>query len=362
MLRSLAVLLIILMATAARATTVGDIARIEGRGETILKGIGLVVGLNGTGDSGKDLAMARPLAELLKNNGNPVLLDELRSVKTVALVSVTCIIPEGGAREHDTVDVIIAALHSATSLAGGQLYISPLTGPYDKPETAVVYAVAEGEVTIENAGSPRRARVRKGARIIRDIVPDRLGSSFSIVLRPSFSGWSSASEVASSINHNIYGKAGDIGGMPTVATVIDERTVRIEVPQVERANQAAFIGDVMSTPINMALLKLPAQVIYNQASGVILLTGDVEISPAVITHRDLTITTTIPAPEPTPDNPLIETRRWAALGTGVRNGDRAKLQDLLDAFNQLRIPVSEQVAILSMLEKTGKLHARLIVD
>jgi flagellar P-ring protein FlgI len=359
----LALVLLLILASSLPAATVAEIARIEGRGETILKAPGLVVGLNGTGDSGKDLATARPLAELLKNNGNPVLLDELKSVKTVALVWVSCTVPEGGARENDKIDVTVAAMHGATSLAGGQLVISPLMGPYDKSDRATVYAFAEGPVIVESSENPRRGRVRGGARIVRDIVPDSLGTSFRLVLRPPFSGWSAATEVATSITQNLYGKTGrNLAGLPPIATVLDDRTIRIDVPEVERPSQPAFIGDIMSTPVNIALLKLPAQVIYNQESGVIILTGDVEISPVAITQRDLTITTTIPPPEPTPDNPLVETRRWAAVGTGIKNGDRAKLQDLLDAFNQLKIPIAEQIAILSMLEKTGKLHARLIID
>jgi flagellar P-ring protein FlgI len=345
---------------ACLAATVAEIARLQGHGETILQGPGLVIGLNGTGDSGKELAMARPLAEVLKSNGNPVLIDELKNVKTVALVMVTCVIPEGGARTHDKFDVRIAAINSATSLAGGTLYLAPLTGPFPKISQDV-YAIAEGEVTTESPTSPRTGRVRGGARIVQDILPDRLGSTFTLILRPPFAGWASADAVASAISDEVY-KRTSLSGLPRIASVIDERTIRIDIPEWERKAPAAFIADVLSTPVNVHLLKLPAQVIYNREAGAIILTGDVEISPVAITQRDLTITTTIPAPEPTPINPLVETRRWAALGAGDRSGDRAKLQDLLDAFNQLKIPVSEQIAILSMLEKTGKLHARLIID
>lgn len=362
MLRTLLAAVMIFWTGAADAATVADIARIQGQGESVIQGLGLVMGLNGTGDSGKDLAMARPLAEMLKNTGNPVLLEELKNVKTVALVMVTCHIPETGARTDDRFDVTVSAIHSATSLAGGVLYIAPLTGPFPRVD-ARVFGVAEGQVIVEGTASPRVGRVRGGAKMVRDIRTGEVGESFHIVLRPSFGGWAAASEVASSITQGMYLKAGrNLGGLPQIATVVDDRTVRVDIPPAERENRAAFVGEVMATEINVLLLKLPAQVIFNQQSGVIILTGNVEISPVAITQRDLTITTTIPAPEPTPDFPLEETKRWTALGTGVKSGDRAKLQDLLDAFNQLKIPVEEQIAILSMLEKTGKLHARLIID
>ena len=180
-------------------------------------------------------------------------------------------------------------------------------------------------------------------------------------VRPPYAGWAAASEVAGTITQNLYGKTGkNLAGLPQIATVLDDRTIRVDIPPTERANTAAFVGDVLSTPINVALLKLPAQVIYNEAAGSIVVTGDVEISPVAITQADLTITTTVPPPVPTPDNPLIDNRSWLGLATGAKESDKARLQDLLNAFNQLKIPVKDQVGILSMLEKTGKLHAKLI--
>src|SRR5688500_3859850 len=110
----------------ANATTVGELARIRGQGESVIQGIGLVVGLPGTGDSGKELAVARPLAAVLANNGVPIAdFDELKSSKSVALVSVMCTVPAGGARVDDRFDVTVACLHSATSLEGGILYLAP---------------------------------------------------------------------------------------------------------------------------------------------------------------------------------------------------------------------------------------------
>lgn len=340
-------------------TTVSEIARIQGQGETLLHGLGLVVGLNGSGDSGKDLDMVRPLMEVYRNSGNPVMIDDLKGVQNVALVQVTCTVPEGGARIDDKLDVAVTA-PKAKSLVGGRLFICVLTG--ERPGS-LPFAIAEGQVTIDNIATPRNGRVRSGARLIRDIKTGVVGDSFTLVLRPPYAGWASASEVAGTITQNIYGKTGkNLAGLPQIATVIDDRSIRIDIPPTERTNTAAFVGDVLSTPINIALLKLPAQVIYNAAAGSIVVTGDVEISPVAITQADLTITTTIPPPVPTQDNPLVENRTWAGLATGAKESDKARLQDLLNAFNQLKIPVKDQIEILSMLEKTGKLHAKLIME
>ena len=85
------------LAGAAEAATVQELARLKGQGQSILRGVGLVTGLNGTGDSGKELAMARPLAQVLANSGNALASPrELLSGKSVALVMVTCVVPEAG--------------------------------------------------------------------------------------------------------------------------------------------------------------------------------------------------------------------------------------------------------------------------
>lgn len=354
-------------APAAAGTTVNEIARIKDRGVSGLQGMGLVIGLNGTGDSGKDTVLTRPLMELYKNIGNPLAdISELKNAKSVAIVMVMCHIPEGGWRTNDQFDVTVSAMHNATSLEGGMLFMAPLRGPYNDadPVTGAPWAIASGPVAIENPKQPRTGRVRAGAKMTVEM-PGRtsITNTFTLVLNQPFAGYAAASEVASSITQNLYGKSGrNLAGLPPIATVIDDRTIRIDIPPAEQANTAAFIGDVLSTPVTMALLKLPAQVIYNQASGKIVLTGDVEISPVALTAADLTITTTIPAPVPSPENPLVETKRWAAVSAGAKESDKAKLADLLAAFNQLNIPVNEQIELLAMLEKTGKLHAKLVMD
>lgn len=353
----------LLPVAATRAgTTVRDVARIESQGESVLWGVGLVVGLPGTGDSGKDLAVARPLAEILRNGGVPIGdLSELKNAKSAAIVDVICRIPENGARPNDAFDVVVNVKLSAKSLKGGRLFLTPLRGPF---RGSAVYAIAEGAIVLDDPATPTSGRVRLGARIREEINTSGIsGDSFNLILRPEFAGFAASTEIAGSITQAIYGKTGrDLASLPAVATALDDRTIRIDIPPSERTNRVAFIGDVMSTRVNAALLKLPAQVIVNQDSGAIVVTGNVEISPVAITHKDLTITTTIPAPVATPQNPLVETTRWTKAGTGISPADNAKLTDLLTAFKQLNIPARDQIAILQMLHKGGQLQARLIID
>ncbi len=203
---------------------------------------------------------------------------------------------------------------------------------------------------------PTSGKVRAGARLVRDILMPGVGDTFDLIIDQPFAGWAAASQIAVAIN----AKAQPQG--PRVATAIDERTVRITVPEPDRMDRAGFLADVLSADVNVQLLDIPAQVICNQRTGSIIITGDVEISPVAITQKDLTITTTIPAPVASAQNPLVQRDRWTQLTSGGRPSEMAKLADLVKAFKQLDIPVENQIGIIQMLHKTGKLQAKLIVD
>ena len=91
-----------------------------------------------------------------------------------------------------------------------------------------------------------------------------------------------------------------------------------------------------------------------------IITGDVEISPVVISHKGLTITTVEPAPTPTRRNPVLTNRDVVAIDTAKAGG--AKLQDLVASLEQLKVPAEDRITIVKELYKTGKLHAKLIVE
>jgi flagellar P-ring protein FlgI len=359
-----AVLAQVLLVPLAFATSVKDLTRIEGQGESILRGVGLVVGLQGTGDSTKDLQIARPLVALLQNNGQGVgLPDEFTKSKNegraIALVSVTCVVPRGGVLTDDTLDVNVTVMNTATSLRGGRLYLTALQGPY---KGQPVFAIAEGAIEIESETTLTTARVRSGARMIRDVPAPTIGDEFRLILEPPFAGWSSASRIAENIQSTVAPLGRSTVALPKLARVVDERTISIVIPPDERSDKAAFLADVLSTEIRTELLDLPAQVIVNERRGAIIVTGDVQISPVAITHKDLTITTTVPAPTPTAANPQVRTQRWTDVTTGASPRETARLADLLAAFKNLDIPVGEQIHIIQMLHKTGKLHAKLVMD
>ncbi|CAG0995148.1 hypothetical protein PHYC_02516 [Phycisphaerales bacterium] len=340
---------------AAPAGSVKDLVRFKGQGESMLQGYGLVIGLNNSGDSAKELAVAIPLSEILKNSGvnlgTPRVVDP--KSKSVAMVAVTCTIRSGGARVDDKIDVTVSTLGSATSLEGGQLFLTPLKGPY--PGDPTIYAIAEGPLQIEGT-SKTSARVRGGARIVQDILMPEVGDTFDLIIDQPYADWAAATQIAVAIN------ARAMPGGPAVAKVIDERTLRVTVPEAERKDRAGFIADVLAAEVTLNQLDLPATIIYNQKRGAILVSGDVQIGPVAITHSNLVITSLVPKALPTLQNPELRTERWAGVQTAARPSEQARLSDLMAAFKQLDIPTSEQIAVLEMMHKMGKLQAKIIVD
>lgn len=346
-------------ATFAHAGTIKELTRIDGQGESVLRGIGLVVGLSGTGDSSKDIAVARPLVALMKNNGQGVGLPEevtrsKKEIRALALVSVTATVRREGARTDDTIDVNIATINSATSLRGGRLYLTSLQGP---TPNSPVFAIAEGEVELDDTNVPTVGRVRGGARMIKDILMPEIGDTFKLVLEPPFAGWGSASAVAEAIQDSVVVAGRANPDAPVVARVLDERKIEITIPREERSNKGLFLAQVLGTEVKTEFLDLPAQVIVNSRTGAIIVTGNVTISPVAITHKDLQISTT-----GTATGTGGARGKWTDVATATKAGEAAKLTDLLAALDKLSVPAQDQISILQMLHKTGKLEARLVVD
>lgn len=343
----------------ACAQTVQDFARLSGQGRSVLQGVGLVVGLNKTGDDGKELAMARPLAAMLQNQGVPIgRMSELEKGKSVALVQVMCRLPETGALTNDTYDVSVSTLGSCSSLRGGRLYLTAMRGPFkNDPE---IYAFAEGQIELDDATMTTSGRVRGGAQLVTDIKMEPVGDEFELVVEPHFVGWGTTAAIAEAINAESGDPSQGREGR-RIAVAIDDRSVRVLVPESERVQRANFMRDVLKAPINTSAM--PATVIVNQRNGAIILTGNVTIGPVAITHKSLVITSTTPAPTPTQENPLVLRDRWARTEVPLTNPtDSLRLSDLVAAFKQLDISVSDQIEILQMLHKTGSLKARIVID
>ena len=167
------------LAVVALATTVGatagvrvqDIARLQGQRTNRLMGYGLIVGLNGTGDSGKNEHTMRALMAIHRRFHQPVLSsEELKNANNVALVVVEATIPEFGAREGQTLDIAVSAF-SAKSLKGGRLLTTPLqfaAFDEDDPATQQILGFAGGWIEIPDSSVLTRGIIRGGCALEAD--------------------------------------------------------------------------------------------------------------------------------------------------------------------------------------------------
>jgi flagellar P-ring protein precursor FlgI len=345
----------------AAATTIQDIARIKGHEQNVLTGLGIVVGLNGSGDKGKDSIVASlPMARLLENMGAGVTnLDDLSKADAFALVQVTMTIPPTGAREGDLIDVYVEAIYNAKSLAGGRLVPSMLRLPLPDSPDLLPLAMATGAISIEG-DNPRAGVIRRGGQVLRDdqlrASPVSRAGAITLVLSDQYAGYPVASMVADAINDEFV-----LAGQPELAFVQDAKNIRVSVPDADLADPAGFIATVMTIQIDPSVIQTPARVVVNERVGTIVVSGTVELSPVAITHEGLAITTITPTPVPSAQDPVYETTAWTMLDpTDGTSRASARLTDLLRAFKQLNVPVEDQIALLYQLKEAGALHAEIV--
>jgi flagellar P-ring protein precursor FlgI len=348
-----------MLATPARGGELQEYVRLRGLEGDRLVGLGLVYGLAGTGDSMKDSTIsAQPYAQLLKNLGNIAIdLKSASKTRSIALVLVTLEVPRTGARTDDRLDVTIGTYGTATSLAGGQLVTSFLKTPVQptNPSEWTPFAVAEGELEVDPS-TPTKARIRGGARMVRDIVMSPFeGDSVALVLHPQYAGYPTASSLTDLINDEL-----SLSGHSGAARVEDAQTIRVRIPAEEREDANKFIAQLLTYSVPSDLIRTPARVVIDRAAKVITVDERVEFRPAAVTAANLRITTITPPIEPTADDPATDTVAWAGIATGESQRQSMRLRALLDALIEVDVPFDTQVAIIKALERQGALKAQVI--
>jgi flagellar P-ring protein FlgI len=352
------------LATAEVVIRVADVTKLKGYGVNQLVGIGLVVGLNGTGDSDQYEVTMRALQSTLGHlSAAPQSLADLKDTKNVAIVMLEAEIPEHGAREGDEVDVRVSAIGSAKSLAGGRLIPTPLI--YRDLEVKQAFAFASGGVRLTSIEFPTAGIIAGGAVIQEDVLLGFTATGRQIpfvnewvqadqtyvtfVLDDAHASWALSVAIAEAIN----GELSLVADTDRVAIAADPKNVVVWVPEFQRQDIASWVRDIEELSTLMPTTE--ARVTIDRTSGTIVVSGNAQISPAVVSHKGLTVVVRFPKPEP--DDPRVETRRFVEVGT---SGGAASLADLLQALNQLNVPINDRIAILSELHRAGKLHAKLV--
>ena len=351
----LAAVLIFAAATAAHADRrIRDICRVKGQEENTLQGMGLVVGLQGTGD-GDARPTRQAMAKLMTVMGSP-LPQDVRGVqdlskleaKNVALVWVTAKIPASGAREGGKVDCKVSSIGSAKSLEGGYLITTPLLAP--RPGSQEVYAVAGGNLKLDDPDYPLTATIHGGGRMEKDFFnayTDGEQQTVTLVINPNHADFATAYDIADLISKEPDFIDRDNPSI-SIAKAIDQANIVLRIPDQYRVDPVSFVSNVLNTQ----LAQLPGggtNVVINERSGVVVVGSNVDIGPVAITHKNLVI----------------------RAGAGVESSFVAfeptqandpKLADLVSALNTLKVPPEDIIDIIKTIERSGELHGQLIVE
>ncbi|HVX74036.1 MAG: flagellar basal body P-ring protein FlgI [Devosia sp.] len=346
----------------AATARIKDIVNIEGVRDNQLVGYGLVVGLNGTGDSLNNSPFTRQsLQAMLERLGVNTRGENMRT-GNVAAVMVTANLP-AFSTQGSRLDVSVSSLGDASSLQGGTLLVTPLLGADGE-----VYAIAQGSVTINGfkasgdaatvvSGVPTTGRISSGGLIEREI-GFNLGAQRSLRLALKNPDFTTSRRVALSIN--------DFIGTPC-AVPEDQATVRITLPQNFNGNIVDLITDIEQLVVDT---DQPAKIVIDENSGIIVMGKDVRVSTVAVAQSNLTVTIAetpqVSQPPPLSNGVTTEVPR-TDLGVNFVNSDLAlvkesvSLQQLVDGLNALGISPRDLIAILQAIKAAGALQADIEV-
>lgn len=358
--RTAAVASVLVMACLAPASTsagaglkLGDMCRLKGQETNTLQGLGLVVGLRGTGDA--DAApTARSLARMMQLMGAPMAidragqlnLDDVADAKNVAMVFVTAKIPDVGAQPGDLLDVTVNAIN-AKSLEGGTLMLTPMLGP--RADNPTVYAMAQGPLNLSLDGPATTATIQGGAKMEATVrAAFHSNGMITLVLEKDFASFDTAQRIEDEINNLSALTLGDPGGgssSRTRARAIDQVHIEVQIPELYRENPIKFISFLLNIPIQIS--SHSSRVVINEREGVVVIGKDVEIAPVLVTHRNMRIE-------------AIGSAGFVEVGDVADESSNAKLKHLADALNALDVPTEDLIAIIKTLKAKGDLFGEVV--
>ena len=351
-------------AAAAGLTRIKDIVEFEGVRDNMLIGYGLVVGLNGTGDSLNNSPFTeQSIIGMLDRMGVNVRDDKLNT-KNIAAVMVTATLPpfiNQGAR----IDISISAMGDSKSLQGGTLLVTPLLGADGQ-----VYAVGQGPVSINGFAAtgdaasvtqniPTAGRISAGAIIERELPFDmQTQNKTRLALRnPDFT---TARRIAAAINSHLKFPA---------ATAQNPASVEVKLPPGYSAGIVNLLTDIEQLRIAPDHV---ARVVIDERSGVIVMGKDVRISTVALAQGNLTIRVT-ETPQVSQPNPFSENGETVVVPrTDIsieEDGDKKiavmqegiSLQDLVTGLNALGVSPRDIITILQAIKAAGALQAEIEV-
>jgi flagellar P-ring protein precursor FlgI len=392
------------------AARIKDIVSVNGVRSNQLVGYGLVVGLNGTGDSLRNSPFTeQALQSMLDRMGINARTAKPRT-KNIAAVIVTAELP-AFIGQGSRIDVTVSSLGDASSLSGGALVMTPLYGPDNR-----IYAVAQGPVAASGfsstgqgekvtQGVPTGARIPNGALVERE-PPSRFGKDNFLVLELRNPDFNTAVRIADVINaycEEHYGtkpaSARDLRNVTLVAPSssrwpTQSRTRRggnsrnglkemsvpddITPPAEEDANfakksddkkldTARFLAEIGELDVET---DIPARVVVDERTGTIVIGSDVRISTVAVAHGNLTVRVT-ETPRVSQPNPFAEGQTVVLPDTTItadQEGGKVaivngtSLHTLVRGLNRMGLKPPSIIAILQAIKSAGALQADLVVQ
>lgn len=317
---------VFLFSSTVHSARIKDIAQLQGIDRIHLVGMGLVVGLQGTGDRNISLAQ-QMLANMSKNFGITISQDLIKP-RNVAVVTVTMDIPSY-AKEGDTFDVQVSSNLDATSLQGGILLDTPLISPITNEE----FARAQGPISVGGIDISGKTRskspltvgiVYNGGKVVKNIGGTINAKQLRFSLRnPDFT---TAQRIVEAINSKFE----------NISKAIDSSTVEVMVPEKYQDDVVNFIAQIEVLEI---LPDIPARIVINERTGVIIIGKDVCLLPVAIEYNNIKVTIIAPQEE---------------------NDKEVTLGNLVQALNTLGVTPKDIIGIVTTLKQSGSLQGELV--
>ena len=355
-------------ASLVSADRIKDLTSLAGIRSNQLVGYGVVVGLAGSGDGNTGITL-QSMQSLVSRFGITSGLDGFNG-DNAAAVMITADLPPF-TKPGQSIDVTVSTVGGATSLKGGTLLMSPLLGADGE-----TYAIAQGNVVVGGLGVeggdnssltvniPTVGRIPRGASVER-LVPTEFLSTDFVILNLHRGDFSTANNIANAVD-SVFG--------PGSAIPLDTNSIRVRAPE-DPTQKVAFVSVLENIEVQRS--EPAAKIIVNSRTGTLVISGNVRVTPAAVSHGTLSVKVS--------EDMEIEGGDATAIGDGAQANaeatavpqteievkeDLAKaflfdagvsLSDLVDAINAVGATPSDLVAILEALREAGALNAELIV-
>jgi flagellar P-ring protein FlgI len=361
--RAMTVLAVLALALAiaapAHAIRLKDVADFEGVRPNKLIGYGLVIGLTKTGDGNSVKFTRTTITNMLENMGVTVDPKDVKSGNAAA-VMITAELPPFS-RQGSRIDVTVSSIGDAKSLQGGMLLLTPLKGPDGN-----IYAVAQGAVSVggfsAEAGGDSVTKNHTtvgtvpGGGIVEREIPFEFNNQNEISVSLFSGDFSTANRTAFTINQDMGSDS---------ARAIDNRTIRIKVPDSFRSNLVGLMARIENLEV---VPDQSAKIVLNERTGTVVMGANVQISTIAISHGNLHIkvrsTPNVSQPSPlSGGRTTVTTQKEIVAVEESRNlfvvESGATIGDLVRALNAVGVTPRDLVAILQSIKAAGALQASL---